>query len=105
MLLCPRRRQISAATGIASWEATARTRIPRISSSQATYAGAKDPAKQGFVMWDAGNYRVESESIVMIQTATDEQQRYRYRLDGDRLTFDDAGCDFAYERDARRMEQ
>src|SRR5436305_9563566 len=46
------------------------------------YAGAKDSANQGFVMWDAGGYRVESDGIVMIQTATDSQERYRYRLAG-----------------------
>ena len=67
---------------------------------EARYAGRKDPANQGFVIWDAGSYRVESDDVVMIQTATDSQERYRYRLDGDRLTFtDDAGCEFAYERD------
>ena len=64
------------------------------------YAGMKDPANQGFVIWDAGGYRVEPDGVVMIQTATDSQERYRYRLAGDRLTFtNDAGCEFAYERD------
>jgi hypothetical protein len=67
---------------------------------EATYAGTKDPGTQGFIVWDAGGYKVETESVVMIQTATDEQHHYRYRLDGNRLTFvDDAGCAFAYERD------
>jgi hypothetical protein len=67
---------------------------------QATYAGTKDGATQGFIVWDAGSYKVESESVVMIQTATDEQHHYRYRLDGNRLTFvDDEGCAFAYQRD------
>jgi len=67
---------------------------------EATYAGTKDGATQGFIIWDAGSYRVESESVMMIQTATDEQHHYRYRLDGNRLTFvDDTGCAFAYERD------
>ena len=67
---------------------------------EATYAGTKDAATQGYIVWDAGSYRVESESVVTIQTATDAQHRYRYRLDGNRLTFvDDAGCAFAYERD------
>jgi hypothetical protein len=67
---------------------------------EATYAGTKDASTQGFIVWDAGGYKVETESVVMIQTATDAQHRYRYRLDGNRLTFvDDAGCAFAYERD------
>ena len=67
---------------------------------ESRYAGMKDPANQGFVIWDAGGYRVEPDGVVMIQTATDSQERYRYRLAGDRLTFiDDAGCEFAYERD------
>lgn len=73
---------------------------------EATYAGTKDSSTQNFIIWDAGNYRVETESVVMIQTATDEQHHYRYRLDGDRLTFvDDDGCAFAYERDDKRMER
>ncbi|HKH94163.1 MAG TPA: hypothetical protein VKA54_20330 [Gemmatimonadaceae bacterium] len=64
------------------------------------YAGTKDGSTQGSIVWDVGSYHVESESVVMIQTAMDAQQRYRYRLDGSRLTFvDDAGCAFAYERD------
>jgi hypothetical protein len=64
------------------------------------YAGTKDESTQGFIIWDVGTYRVETESVMMIQTATDEQHHYRYRLDGNRLTFvDDAGCAFAYERD------
>jgi hypothetical protein len=72
----------------------------RLAFQDARYAGTKDDATQGFIIWDAGSYRVESDSVVMIQTATDAQERYRYRLAGDRLTFvDDAGCEFAYERD------
>jgi len=67
---------------------------------EATYSGTKDGATQSFIIWDAGSYRVETESVVMIQTATDEQHHYRYRVDGNRLTFvDDDGCAFAYERD------
>jgi hypothetical protein len=64
------------------------------------YSGTKDDSTQGFIIWDVGTYRVETESVMMIQTATDEQHHYRYRLDGNRLTFvDDDGCAFAYERD------
>jgi len=67
---------------------------------ESRYAGTKDASTQDFIIWDVGSYRVESESVMMIQTATDEQHHYRYRLDGNRLTFvDDAGCAFAYERD------
>jgi hypothetical protein len=59
-----------------------------------------DGTTQGFIVWDAGSYKVESESVIMIQTATDELHHYRYRLDGNRLTFvDDDGCAFAYQRD------
>lgn len=50
-------------------------------------------------LWDAGSYQVESEYVVMIQAASEKQHHYRYRLDGDRLTFvDDDGCAFAYQR-------
>ncbi|MEO6525259.1 MAG: hypothetical protein ABIP93_01410 [Gemmatimonadaceae bacterium] len=71
----------------------------RLELQDARYAGTKD-ATQGFIIWDAGSYRVESDGVVMIQTATDSQERYRFRLEGDQLSFvDDGGCEFAYERD------
>lgn len=67
---------------------------------QARYLGTKDRATQGFIVWDAGGFRVESADVVMIQTADDAQVRYRYKLSGGRLTFvDEAGCEFSYERD------
>ena len=66
------------------------------------YRGTKDRATQGFIWWDVGSYRVESDDVVMIQTATDAQVRYRYRVTGGRVTFvDDAGCEFTYEREDR----
>lgn len=66
---------------------------------EARFLGKKDPATQNFIVWDAGGYRVESDSVVMIQTASDAQVRYQYRLVGQQLTFiDDEGCEFSYER-------
>jgi hypothetical protein len=65
------------------------------------YAGTKDGSTQISIIWDAGSYRVASESVERILAATDAQHRYRHRVDRDRLTFvDNAGCAFAYERDA-----
>lgn len=77
----------------------ARAYPAHIEFMEARFLGRKDEATQGFIVWDVGGYRVESDDVVMIQTATDAQERYRYRLDGARVTFvDDAGCEFAYER-------
>jgi hypothetical protein len=74
----------------------------RLEFKDARYAGTKDTANQGFIIWDAGSYRVESDDLVMIQTASDAQELYRYRLTGDRLSFtDSAGCEFVYEREPR----
>jgi hypothetical protein len=73
----------------------------RLELRETRYAGTKDGDARGFIIWDAGSYRIESDTIMMVQTANDSHELYRYRLEGDRLSFkDDAGCTFAYERDA-----
>ena len=72
----------------------------RLEFADARYTGTKDKATQGFIVWDVGAYRVESDDVIMIQTATDAQERYRFRLAAGRLSFvDEMGCEFAYERD------
>jgi hypothetical protein len=64
-----------------------------------TRFSAQKAPDQGFVIWDVGGYRVLGEDEAMIQIATDEQVRYRYRLERDTLTFIDAdGCEFSYRR-------
>ena len=78
----------------------------RVEFKETRYSGMRDPATQGFIVWDAGSYRVESDDVVMIQTANDSQERYRFRLAYDRLTFlDNAGCEIVYERDRPPSER
>jgi hypothetical protein len=70
-----------------------------IEFAAARFAGTKDPETQGFIIWDVGGYRVESADVVMIQTASDAQVRYRYRAVGDVMTFTAPdGCNVSYER-------
>lgn len=62
------------------------------------YLGQKGP-DQDFVIWDVGGYAISSDNEAMIQIATDEQVQYRFRFDGETLTFADPdGCDFSYQR-------
>ena len=69
-----------------------------IDFSEATFLAQKGPG-QGFVIWDAGGYRVASEDEVVIQIATDEQVPYRYAIADDVVTFVDRdGCEFQYRR-------
>jgi hypothetical protein len=53
---------------------------------------------QGFVIWDAGGYRVLGETEIQIQNATDEQVRYAFTLEDGTVTFVDDGCRFTYQR-------
>jgi hypothetical protein len=65
---------------------------------EATFLARKG-AGQGFIVWDAGGYRVTDAGRIKIDTASDEQVDYRFSLDGDTLTFVDAnGCEFRYHR-------
>jgi hypothetical protein len=64
----------------------------------ATFLARKGPG-QGFIVWDAGGYEVVEPGTVKIDTASDEQVRYRFALTDDVLTFvDSAGCQFRYRR-------
>jgi hypothetical protein len=66
---------------------------------EATFLARKGPG-QGFIVWDAGGYRVAGADEIMIETATDEQVHYRALLEGDTLTFVDRdGCEFRYRRE------
>ena len=86
--------------GARNCSASVLQKAARLEFKDARYAGTKDSANQGFIMWDAGSYRVESDDLVMIQTASDAQELYRYRFAGDRLSFTDgAGCEFVYQRE------
>jgi hypothetical protein len=63
-----------------------------------TYRGVRGPT-QGFVSWDAGTYRVEDPSRLVLTTASDELVPYEIRVDGDVLTVvDPDGCRFSYRR-------
>lgn len=69
-----------------------------IEFAEATYLGTKGPG-QGFVLWDAGIYRVVDEGRVLVQGAADELQEYRARTVDDLVEFEDeAGCVVRYRR-------
>ena len=49
------------------------------------------PASPGeFVVWDVGRYVVESANQVKLSTANDAEISYRFKLDGEELTVEDA---------------
>lgn len=58
--------------------------------SVGTYLGTRG-AGQGFVVWDAGIYRVEGPDRVRIQGASDEVVEYQWSQTGDQVRFVDPG--------------
>jgi hypothetical protein len=69
-----------------------------VTFAEATYLG-KRGAHQGFVIWDAGIYRLETDTRLVIGTASDELVAYEFANDGDRFVVTDpSGCRVAYER-------
>src|SRR3954470_12553827 len=66
--------------------------------SAGTYRGARGPG-QGMVWWDAGIYRFEDATRLVIGTATDELVTYQASLQGNQLVVTDAeGCRVTYRR-------
>jgi hypothetical protein len=62
------------------------------------YLGKKGPG-QGFILWDAGGYKVMDNNQVKIEIATDEQVPYKFSISENILTFTDReGCEFRYRR-------
>ena len=88
---------------VGSWSKISSTDCGRrypdeIEFSETRFSARKGP-QQNFVIWDVGGYEVLGDDEAMIQTAADEQVKYRFRLDGDTLTIVDAdGCEFSYRR-------
>jgi hypothetical protein len=69
-----------------------------IEFGETRFSARKGP-QQNFVIWDVGGYEVLSDDEAMIQIATDEQVKYRFRVDGETLTLvDPDGCEFSYRR-------
>ncbi len=63
-----------------------------------TYRGTRGP-NQGMVWWDAGIYRLESPSSLVVGTATDELVSYSITLGADQFEFTDSeGCHVTYRR-------
>jgi hypothetical protein len=66
--------------------------------STSTYRGARGPG-QGFVQWDAGIYRIEGPTTLVVGTASDELVSYRLSLSEDRFEITDSGgCRVVYRR-------
>ena len=69
-----------------------------VTFSTGTYRGTRGET-QGFILWDAGIYRVEGQRRLLLSTATDELVTYEIHLDGDVLSVvDPDGCRFSYQR-------
>jgi hypothetical protein len=70
-----------------------------ITFSTGTYRGARGPG-QGMVWWDAGIYRLEGETTLVLSVATDELVTYQVVIHDDRLDVTDPdGCRFSYQRE------
>jgi hypothetical protein len=66
--------------------------------SAGTYRGARGKG-QGFILWDAGIYRVEDQYRLLLSVATDELVTYEIHLHGNVLAVvDPGGCHFSYQR-------
>lgn len=71
----------------------------RISFAVETYLGNRGSG-QAFVWWDAGIYRLEDESTLVLGTATDELVTYKISLSTDKFDVTDPeGCRFSYQRE------
>ena len=67
-------------------------------SAGTTYRGARGP-DQGMVLWDAGIYRLEGPTTLVVGTASDELVSYRLSLSEDRFEITDSdGCRVVYRR-------
>lgn len=67
-----------------------------ISFAESTYLGTRGK-DQAFVWWDAGIYRLQNETSLVLGTATDELVAYSVKLSADRLDVTDPdGCHFSY---------
>ena len=70
----------------------------QLTFSTGTFRGTRGSG-QGFIWWDAGSYRLESETRLVLTTATDELVSYEIRLEGEHLSVTDPdGCAFGYRR-------
>jgi hypothetical protein len=66
--------------------------------STGTYRGTRGEG-QGMVWWDAGIYRLEDSSTLVVGTATDELVTYHISLQADRFEFTDSDdCLVTYRR-------
>ena len=64
------------------------------------YRGSS-PIPGGYTVWDVGTWSEQPGGIVEISTANDAVIRYRFRLGGGELRFQDPqGCTIKYARDA-----
>ncbi len=69
-----------------------------VTFSTGTYRGTRGPS-QGMLSWDAGIYRLESESSLVVATATDELVTYPIALQTDQFEVTDGeGCRITYRR-------
>jgi hypothetical protein len=69
-----------------------------VTFSGGTYRGTRGPG-QGMVWWDAGIFRLEDPTTLVIGTATDELVKYQIAFHTDRFEFTDSDdCLVTYRR-------
>ena len=68
-----------------------------ITFAEATYRGTRAET-QGFILWDAGTYRLVDDHTLILSTASDELVTYPVVLDGPSLLVRTADGDVTFER-------
>jgi hypothetical protein len=68
-----------------------------ITFAEATYRGVR-AEDQGFILWDAGTYRLDDDDSLTMSTASDELVAYPIVIDGPHLEVQTPEGDVAYER-------
>ncbi|MEP7055812.1 MAG: hypothetical protein ABI912_11240 [Actinomycetota bacterium] len=62
------------------------------------YLGRKGRPEQGFLLWDAGNWRLTADGKIEISTATDALESWPVTISGDEMQIQVADCVLTYRR-------
>ncbi|MDQ1709099.1 MAG: hypothetical protein QOG49_484 [Frankiaceae bacterium] len=62
------------------------------------YLGRKGRPEQGFLLWDAGTWRLTDDGRIEMSTATDALEAWPVAISDDELHIETAGCVLTYRR-------
>jgi hypothetical protein len=62
------------------------------------YLGRKGRPEQGFLVWDAGSWRLTADGRIEISTATDAIESWPITIAADEIQIDAADCVLTYRR-------